>query len=115
MDKVKLIKILNLTSSDIDGECLNAIRMANKLLKANNLRWEDLISAPVQKKNFSDPFSQGYTDPFTDMIRRQNEAAREKRERERKNAADMDRDQKVRQERQTRVEPDVDVIMDMLC
>ena len=39
----KFIKIMSLTQSDQDGECLNAIRMANALLKKNNIQWEEII------------------------------------------------------------------------
>jgi Protein of unknown function (DUF2786) len=49
MDNGKLIALLNLTTSDNDHEALNAIRIANALIKKNNLRWENLIgiTAPV--------------------------------------------------------------------
>jgi hypothetical protein len=49
LDTLRLIKILNLTQSDSDGECLNAIRAANAMLKKEGVRWDDLISV---KKEF---------------------------------------------------------------
>lgn len=39
----KLLKLLNMTTSDSDGEALNAIRAANRLIKANGLRWDILL------------------------------------------------------------------------
>jgi hypothetical protein len=39
----KIAKLLNLTSSDNDGEALNAIRIANQILKKNGLDWPTLI------------------------------------------------------------------------
>jgi hypothetical protein len=47
-DRSLLIKILNLTTSDKDGEAMNAIRAANNLLKRNNMSWEDLPTAAMQ-------------------------------------------------------------------
>jgi hypothetical protein len=45
MDLEKLIKILNLTTSDSDGEALAAIRTANSLLKKSGKTWEDMFKA----------------------------------------------------------------------
>lgn len=39
----KLIKFLELTNSPNQGEKLNAIDKANKLLKDNSLFWEDIL------------------------------------------------------------------------
>lgn len=39
----RLIKCLEMTGSDQDGEALSAIRMANKILKANEKSWEGLL------------------------------------------------------------------------
>ncbi len=47
MDKDRLIKLLNLTSSDNDNEAISALRKANAMLKEGNLTWGDLIG--VQK------------------------------------------------------------------
>lgn len=43
MDLQRLIKFMNLTSSDSDNEALTALRMAVKLLKKDNLTWEKLL------------------------------------------------------------------------
>lgn len=43
MDTDKLIKLLNLSQSPNDSEALSAIRKANKIIKDDGLRWEDLI------------------------------------------------------------------------
>lgn len=46
MDREKLIKVLALTSSDVDGEALAAIRTANKILAAEGTTWGDLLKEP---------------------------------------------------------------------
>jgi len=43
MDREKLIKLLLMTTSEHDGECLNAIRMANAELAKSNLNWRESI------------------------------------------------------------------------
>lgn len=43
--KDRLIKCLMLTTSEADGEALNAIRMANTMLKKLNLSWEQLLAS----------------------------------------------------------------------
>jgi len=73
----KLIKILNLTTSDSDGEALNAIRMANAILAKKDLTWEQVFRARldegeriVPRRNEANPFSHSYTDnPFENMFR----------------------------------------------
>ncbi|KKL08781.1 hypothetical protein LCGC14_2572400, partial [marine sediment metagenome] len=37
----KFIKLMKMTTSPVDGECLNAIRMANSFLMEANLDWDD--------------------------------------------------------------------------
>ena len=44
---VKIEKLLNLTTSDSDGESLNAIRTANAILKKENKTWGDLLHPVV--------------------------------------------------------------------
>lgn len=75
MDKQRLIKILNLTTSDADGECLNAIRMANKLLKKENLTWDQVLSSD-SSYTMTYGFSDSPANPF-DIFR---EAAQQHRE-----------------------------------
>jgi len=50
IDLTQLVKILNLTQSDSDGEALNALRMANSKLKAAGLTWQDILSPTYQPK-----------------------------------------------------------------
>ena len=46
MDKnqEKIIKLLNLTTSDNDNESLSALRLANKLLRKSNTSWDQFFS-----------------------------------------------------------------------
>ena len=37
----RLAKLLGMTGSDHDGECLNAIRLANRVLAENKLTWHE--------------------------------------------------------------------------
>lgn len=46
----KIIKLLNLTTSDNDNEALSAIRTCNAMLKKANLRWEKLIGVVVKSE-----------------------------------------------------------------
>ena len=39
----KFIKLMKMTTSPVDGECLNAIRMANSFLMEANLDWDDFL------------------------------------------------------------------------
>jgi hypothetical protein len=48
----RLVKLLNLTNSTSDNEALNAIRIANKTLKASSLNWEDVLSHKPKIKGF---------------------------------------------------------------
>lgn len=43
MDKSKIVKLLSLTQSDNDSEALTAIRMANKILKSNEITWDKFM------------------------------------------------------------------------
>ncbi len=38
-----LIRILNLTTSNYDGEALSAARRANEFLKSHEMRWADIL------------------------------------------------------------------------
>lgn len=39
----KVVKLLNLTQSDSDGEALSAMRKANALLRQDNKTWDEVI------------------------------------------------------------------------
>jgi len=56
-EKEKLVKLLNLTTSDSDGEALNAIRAANRILKKYDLTFGDVIALPAR------PDTEGPTPP----------------------------------------------------
>lgn len=51
----KLIKILNLSTSDNDGESLNAIRLANAMVKKAGLSWEAIIGRGVTSEKPPEP------------------------------------------------------------
>lgn len=46
LDRAKLAKLLALTVSDNDGEAINAMRLANKLVKQAGLDWEQALAPP---------------------------------------------------------------------
>lgn len=66
IDITQLIKILNLTQSDSDGEALNALRLANAKIKAAGMTWEELFKAqPSKEKQYKfnkapEDFSAGF-------------------------------------------------------
>lgn len=43
VDWDKLGKLMRLTESEHDGEAINALRMANRMLAADNLNWSDVM------------------------------------------------------------------------
>lgn len=45
MNTDRFLKLMRLTTSNRDGEALNAIRLANKMLKENNMQWDDIIGS----------------------------------------------------------------------
>lgn len=66
-----------LTTSDADGECLNAIRMANKELKKFNLNWEQVFlnrakePEPQKQEEPEDRFGQSRRSLHRGFIRTQ--------------------------------------------
>jgi hypothetical protein len=52
-DRTKLIKLLNMFSSDFDGEVCTAARMAHELIRSRQLDWDDLIISPGGTRNGS--------------------------------------------------------------
>ena len=85
MNYDRLIKLMMMTTSSHDGECLNAIRMANARLAEENMNWEEILKAPQPQQrrrpapweesssafedSVSEPQTQNkkYTDPEIDM------------------------------------------------
>ena len=49
----RFIKMMQLTQSESDGECLVAIRKANGILAELNIDWEQLLRAKVKIKSVS--------------------------------------------------------------
>jgi hypothetical protein len=49
--KQRIIKLLNLSTSENDNEALSACRMAYSILKKHNLSWGDFLSVGNQQKN----------------------------------------------------------------
>lgn len=43
LDRERLLKLLRLTESDADGEALNAVRMANRMLKSAGKSWDEVL------------------------------------------------------------------------
>lgn len=44
LDKTRLAKVLQMTTSTNDSEALAAVRKANEIIKGENLQWEDVIT-----------------------------------------------------------------------
>lgn len=44
LDLAKLAKLMELSASPIDGEALNSIRIANKMLLENNISWSQFVA-----------------------------------------------------------------------
>lgn len=61
--KSKLVKLLNLVSSDSDGEALTAARLAVKLLDESGESWGDLLGVTAKKDNKA-AYAKGYRAGF---------------------------------------------------
>ena len=49
LEKFELfIKLMKLTTTPVDGECLSAIRKANNMLAEANIDWDDLLKSKVK-------------------------------------------------------------------
>lgn len=46
LDRTKLAKLLGLAASDNDHEAMGALRAATRLVKAENMSWEDVLAGP---------------------------------------------------------------------
>jgi len=64
LDKTKLIKLLNLTSSNSDGEALNALRIANKMLTENNITWQQIVTGDYKTPETAREYAKGYRAGF---------------------------------------------------
>jgi hypothetical protein len=63
--KDKLVKLLNLVSSDSDGEALTAARLAVKLMKESGEDWAGLLGAEAgNPKDLKNAYSKGYRAGF---------------------------------------------------
>jgi hypothetical protein len=50
MNKGRFIKLMMMTTSDMDGEALTALRMANAMLAEDNLNWEEFCNGKDQQQ-----------------------------------------------------------------
>lgn len=88
LDRVKLLKILNLTTSDNDGEALNAIRAANRMLKQAMMPWDRVLHPPKeqpkprQERPFSHPGFSHTRKTYEDFEREFRERHNRNKERE---------------------------------
>jgi hypothetical protein len=49
LDRNKLAKLMRMTESSHDGEALNALRLANAMLKADGKNWSDILAGPTTR------------------------------------------------------------------
>jgi hypothetical protein len=49
LDIKKLVAVMGMTGSVGDGEALNAVRLANRMLKAANKTWSDVIPVTIPR------------------------------------------------------------------
>lgn len=100
----KMIKCLELTASDADGEALNAIRMANKQRAKLGLSWEQVLNGggSGSSRSHARPGAGSYdyynTDPFSEGLRRGRQRAQEQEE-QRRAQEEQQRAWKQQQER----------------
>lgn len=75
LDRIKFSRVMELTTSSNENEAMNALRLANKMLKAAGLTWSQMVqsSERVSRKSHDDtpppPAGQQesrkrYTSPF---------------------------------------------------
>jgi len=68
LDRIMMIKLMGMTMSQHDGECLNAISKANAILLSANMTWQEFLAdikpdqsyrvPPSQRRKQSNPFEQ---------------------------------------------------------
>jgi hypothetical protein len=51
IDLERLVKLMRMTESTHDGESLNALRLANKMLGAAGKHWGDVLGAPREDRS----------------------------------------------------------------
>ena len=67
VDKTKLAKLLNLTTSEADNEALVALRLANKMIKEGNLTWDQILSGDLKSHKTTEAkreYAKGYRAGF---------------------------------------------------
>jgi hypothetical protein len=52
LDRVRLAKLLGMTTSTFDGEALAAVRRANELVKAGRTTWVEIVVTPISAVEF---------------------------------------------------------------
>ena len=62
LDLERLVKILRRTESSADGEALNAVRMANRMVKEAGKTWEDVLLRGSSNSTQASPRSYGRSD-----------------------------------------------------
>jgi hypothetical protein len=93
LDLERLRKLLGMTGSSQDGEALNAMRMANKMLVENKLTWADVIPnrtvhevRPGPRPDFWQRSAQDATDRAAEAARRAGDIFQEELRKHRYNA-----------------------------
>lgn len=61
VDREKLIKLMRMTESNADGEALNALRLANKMLSAAGLHWGNILgNGGTDRSHMVPPSKRGF-------------------------------------------------------
>ena len=101
IDRTRLSKLMNLTTSDSDGEALNALRKANELLTKHKLTWSEILlkAGAATDNGFSQrargSTARGYDPKKEEEVKRQQEwAERAKQQKEQQAEAQREHDRK---------------------
>jgi hypothetical protein len=62
--KRRLIQLLGMMGSAHDGECLNAARLAQRLIGAEELTWEEVLSGTGNSGGGAISFNRGYQEGY---------------------------------------------------
>jgi hypothetical protein len=76
IDFGRLLKILEMTASSHDGEALNAIRMANKILAEAKVSWAQIVANPVTYRTGGNTYTEEVFRGAAENVRRAREEAR---------------------------------------